>query len=497
MKYFFIFICTGIISLNAEAIIKRNKDSSYTIVAGEQNLWSLIDRMTKIEEREVSCEKWLQGTLEKIKPVVSLKRRSFDYALKCLLGCGDCYSLQEGNSIRILHLEDQNKYAIIQSYRSFLVEYSEYKSADKIYFDLGFLYMQEGDIREAQTEFYNLYRQYPKSYLLPNTLLLLAHCYILSEDTPLAIKALKRFFDLFPEHEHEDTASLMLAKCYRRQQKLVQAIKVYKYLLQKKSSNKAQLHLELGTIYLQQKEYQKALQSFDYIKKIAPAKSSIKAQAVYHKIVTFLQMGNDIDINSELVHFYQEYYTHPLSPKVRMLQLQFVKRKGNKDFTVFFLAKPLFTDPDPEVRSAAGMMAGTALMEIGLYERAASVMQKVLDSIEINNRCRMPLAQKLVDTYQQMKEWQKAKYVLKQIDHWNAQHSYLRLMECDFLAKNYKGCILTFDQYKDKISSHAVMSHALDFLGKSYLELGETDKAENAFSRIEVSSMIKKLEENE
>jgi TolA-binding protein len=465
---------------------KTGGQSLVSITAANRPLSTVLSRLAGgIQCRLVITAK-LAEELKNMRPFVVLKKRPVAEVVEFLAGTANCQFRLSDKEIILFRepTRSERPKEIISGYKKLMVAGTadnDNKSwEDRIslgYFSLGTLFYLGGKYDLAAAEYQQILQQFPQHGFLAHTLLMLARSFIANGQPERARTTLSLFFNRFPKNEFVDAAFLMLADCYEKEQNRIQAMQVYQYLLRKPDSRyQANTASKLGQLYLQQERLRDALPMLEQAVSLLPSQSNDKAEAMYAYLHCNIALARHYEARPVFAQFYREFAQHSSLAKVLLLHATSLLQQGD-NWGCYYVAMMMRKSGDAQLRTQFALLAHRAMMKTGSGGLAYAALD---DASEVFAELEIKAPAMLYEVglaYQQERQWQKARQTFWHLESRLGDIVYLRLLECDYAAGNYRECLQNFKNWQDKMTTPDVAGEASYVAGECWRALGEPDKA--------------------
>ncbi len=294
------------------------------------------------------------------------------YALDAINGIQYSY-IAVGNPDRAAEIIDQ--YMIRNPYSKF---------GEKILIKKGEIYFNAGVYDKAILAYKEFIATYPSSLLIPD-----AYYWIGKSALALNRKEEARYYFEYVIDEYPNSESGILSA------------------------------LELGKIYFEQGNYEKAIEVYDKVYSLTEP-SDKKAELLYQKGLALIETGDIKKVYETFNTLSSEYPNTIFAIKARMELASFELARGN-----YKTAEEIFSEIGKErtddVGAQAQFLYGETLYEQGKYSEALSAFVRVTNTFGKYPEWKAKAELKIGDCYAKMKNYRKAKRIYKQV---YAKHKY-------------------------------------------------------------------------
>ena len=127
-----------------------------------------------------------------------------------------------------------------------------------------------GDYAGAIAQFQSIIDSYPGSLQAREAMYQLAQCYLLTEQYNQAFKTFSSFSEMYPDDERQTRITFLLAQCYEGLGLTEKAIDNYKKYAAEESALAGYIGHNIGDIYKNSENYQKAIEEYQQVLDIGP-----------------------------------------------------------------------------------------------------------------------------------------------------------------------------------------------------------------------------------
>ncbi len=256
----------------------------------------------------------------------------------------------------------------------------------------------------------NPYSKYSEKILIKK-----GELYFSSGKYDKAILAYKEFIATFPSSMLVPDAYYWIGKSALKLNRTEEARYYFEYVINEYANSGSAISsaLELGKIYSENGEYEKAVEIFDTVY-VSTEPTEKKAELLYRKGLALIELGKIKEVYETFNLLSSEYPNTIFAEKGRLELASFELARGNYE-----LAEEIFSrvgkERSDDIGAQAQFLYGESLFQRNKFNDAISAFVRVVNAFENYPEWRARAKLKIGDCYVKLKEYAKAKKIYKEV----------------------------------------------------------------------------------
>ncbi len=241
---------------------------------------------------------------------------------------------------------------------------------------------KDGDLPTAVELYQRVGRDFASTQVAPTAKLRLARVLMKQAAFDAAVGEYRDFLDKYPGDERIAAAKFELGLGLNQGGNSKDAIKTLAEFVKQYSTNEnaPQALLEIYRIHREQGDFKAALESLTKLCSSYP-NSELYATALYHRIYVAFLIGDDDLAITEAEKFIRDYPKLPMSADVMLWLGDHYAALANYDKAIEFYLNVSTSHPKLKQADMALFSAANCLTKTGKYERAANLLQAMLEKV--------------------------------------------------------------------------------------------------------------------